>query len=348
MLHSQAGTNHNFYFQRVLGATAGNTIELGNVNFDPSFGAASPFNNFQSRQFSVRVLDSTGGQGSSKVYYYFLNANGNGNVWQEALPLFSSGVNDGEYAVDVKQDANGAPAYLRLRRKTTAALGTTAFDVILETFTLDQTFNPTSATGTGASQPAFFGMAISPEPHDADLTTIAGLTAANDDVIQRKSGAWTNRTMAQLRSDLGIGRGVFKVNRNGTQQTGLTAGAFNKVNLTTEVVDIEGWFDNATNYRYTPLIAGWYFFNASCTWDSASGGESPILSVHKNGASGIKGNYLNLSTGVISFYVAQVSGMLYLNGSTDYAELFIYLPAGTTIDGQVERTYLSGYLIRPD
>lgn len=40
------------------------------------------------------------------------------------------------------------------------------------------------------------------EAHDADLTTIAGLTPTNDDIIQRKAGAWTNRTMAQLIADL--------------------------------------------------------------------------------------------------------------------------------------------------
>ena len=39
---------------------------------------------------------------------------------------------------------------------------------------------------------------------DSDLTAIAGLSPSNDDIIQRKSGAWTNRTMAQLRADLGL------------------------------------------------------------------------------------------------------------------------------------------------
>lgn len=38
---------------------------------------------------------------------------------------------------------------------------------------------------------------------DSDLTAIAALAPANDDVIQRKAGAWTNRTMAQLMTDLG-------------------------------------------------------------------------------------------------------------------------------------------------
>lgn len=38
----------------------------------------------------------------------------------------------------------------------------------------------------------------------ADLTAIEALTPANDDVLQRKAGAWTNRTMAQLKVDLGV------------------------------------------------------------------------------------------------------------------------------------------------
>lgn len=40
------------------------------------------------------------------------------------------------------------------------------------------------------------------QPLDSDLTAIAGLTPSNDDVIQRKSGSWVNRTIAQLWSDL--------------------------------------------------------------------------------------------------------------------------------------------------
>lgn len=42
------------------------------------------------------------------------------------------------------------------------------------------------------------------QPIDSDLTAIAALTPTNDDVIQRKAGSWINRTMAQLKSDLGL------------------------------------------------------------------------------------------------------------------------------------------------
>lgn len=40
------------------------------------------------------------------------------------------------------------------------------------------------------------------QPLDADLTTIAGLTPANSDFMEYKSGAWANRTIPQVKTDL--------------------------------------------------------------------------------------------------------------------------------------------------
>ena len=37
---------------------------------------------------------------------------------------------------------------------------------------------------------------------DSDLIAIAALSPSNDDVMQRKSGAWANRSLAQIRADL--------------------------------------------------------------------------------------------------------------------------------------------------
>lgn len=42
------------------------------------------------------------------------------------------------------------------------------------------------------------------QPLDSDLTAVAGLSPTNDDIVQRKSGAWTNRTPAQLKTDLAL------------------------------------------------------------------------------------------------------------------------------------------------
>lgn len=53
-----------------------------------------------------------------------------------------------------------------------------------------------------ATQAELDAVAAAAQPLDADLTAVAGLTPTNDDVLQRKAGAWTNRTIAQLLTDL--------------------------------------------------------------------------------------------------------------------------------------------------
>jgi hypothetical protein len=82
--------------------------------------------------------------------------------------------------------------------------------------------------GGTAGSPTVPGLA-SKQPLDSDLTVIAGLSPANDDVIQRKAGAWINRAPAQLKSDLLLTKGdvalgnvpnvdaTSRANHNGTQ-----------------------------------------------------------------------------------------------------------------------------------
>lgn len=64
------------------------------------------------------------------------------------------------------------------------------------------------------------------QAYDSDLAAIAVLAPANDDFIQRKAGAWTNRTKAQVVADL-IGAGlpydISYLHSTGTHATGLGA-----------------------------------------------------------------------------------------------------------------------------
>ena len=45
---------------------------------------------------------------------------------------------------------------------------------------------------------------VGAQPADSDLTTIAGLTPTTDSFMQAKAGAWAARTIAEVKTDLGI------------------------------------------------------------------------------------------------------------------------------------------------
>lgn len=66
------------------------------------------------------------------------------------------------------------------------------------------------------------------QPLDADLTAIAALTPSNDDFLQRKAGAWTNRTVAQVLTDLGIAAAYQPLDTDITAIAALSSAA-NKV-----------------------------------------------------------------------------------------------------------------------
>jgi len=59
-------------------------------------------------------------------------------------------------------------------------------------------------TTVAPSQNAVFDALAQKQPLDTDLTQIAAATFLNDDFVQKKSGSLTNRTIPQVKTDLGI------------------------------------------------------------------------------------------------------------------------------------------------
>jgi hypothetical protein len=122
--------------------------------------------------------------------------------------------------------------------------------------------------------------------------------------------------------------GMLHVHRNNVDQNaGLSGADSNKVQFTTEVVDANGWFDNATNYRYTPLVAGRYMVILSVAGVYASGSDSVQANISKSGTEVLSGTYIDAPS---TTSVSSVSGIVSMNGSTDYIEGFVYLPASPT------------------
>lgn len=65
---------------------------------------------------------------------------------------------------------------------------------------LDASVNASLDLADSALQSSAIGSTV--QGYDADLAAIAGLTPSNDDFLQRKAGAWTNRTPTQATADL--------------------------------------------------------------------------------------------------------------------------------------------------
>lgn len=113
--------------------------------------------------------------------------------------------------------------------------------------------------------------------------------------------------------------------------------------------DTGGYWD-ATNHRYTPQVAGWYFFSGSLrlvmsTYNSVLG-----LNIRKNGSSSAA-DYLRiqLQADADRLYNGNYplpSGMIHLNGSTDYVDVFINTEEAATASDQTGvKSYFSGFLV---
>jgi hypothetical protein len=126
--------------------------------------------------------------------------------------------------------------------------------------------------GTGATDAATALANLGGQPLDSDLTAIAALAAANDDVIQRKAGAWTNRTLAQLLSDLNLGALYQPLDSDLTAIAALTTDSFGRGLLEkTTAADVRTYIGAGTA---NPTLQDAYDNTAA---PSPSDAEDPIL-----------------------------------------------------------------------
>ena len=96
-----------------------------------------------------------------------------------------------------------------------------------------------------------------------------------------------------------------------------------KIQFDTEVYDTDNAYDNSTNYRFTPQVAGkyWVYGTVMTLQDSASNLQQPRIYVYKNGSQ-ITREQTNYSNNNINNTSISTQIVLDLNGSTDYVELY--------------------------
>jgi hypothetical protein len=121
-----------------------------------------------------------------------------------------------------------------------------------------------------------------------------------------------------------------------------------KITLNAETFDTASAFDSVTNYRFQPTVAGYYQINASSNIGGGADLTAAFISLYKNGAEYKRGQQLNIfGVPIANVTGSCVSDIVYLNGSTDFLELYGYITSSTPIfSGGISQTWMSGSLIR--
>jgi hypothetical protein len=131
----------------------------------------------------------------------------------------------------------------------------------------------------------------------------------------------------------------------GTNQT-LSSGIYTKVQLNTERFDTNNNFDPTTNYRFTPTVAGYYQINYQVYATSTATTSGFVGALYKNGT---VYEYGLINSATVANQAYSSATLVYMNGTTDYLELYINLTGtGTLIAAAASGTtnFMSGFLAR--
>jgi hypothetical protein len=100
----------------------------------------------------------------------------------------------------------------------------------------------------------------------------------------------------------------------------VTSAVATKVIIDTEIFDTDSNFDNVTNSRFTPTVAGYYQVNG-CVRTSATSTTNASVSLYKNGSIYMQGGTLNTAA-TSTAQMLVINTVVLMNGSTDYLELY--------------------------
>lgn len=154
-------------------------------------------------------------------------------------------------------------------------------------------------------------------------------------------------TQAMLASGIAGNGPAFMAFANASQT--LTTATFTKVQLNAEETngDPNNCFDT-TNYRFTPNVAGYYLFSWCCGGRGSTGMTALSSALYKNNSLLKYGAQLQLTFATNSFQFASGSALVYMNGSTDQVELWVYIVGTGTITTYAanDGAFLSGAFVR--
>lgn len=118
----------------------------------------------------------------------------------------------------------------------------------------------------------------------------------------------------------------------------LASSTFTKLQFQTKEFDITNSFDAVTNYRFQPTLPGYYQVNGAVEIGTTQ--TQVAASIFKNGAEFKRGG------DAVTTNNSNVSALIFLNGESDYIELFGFFVIGQTTSAVQATTYFQAAFIR--
>src|SRR6056300_1741402 len=158
----------------------------------------------------------------------------------------------------------------------------------------------------------------------ASIIKVNDIQDAGGNSIISSNGSGTFTPSSALATGVLANTPAFEAIR--TTDQSITDATQTKVQFDVENFDTNNYYDNTTNYRFTPLVGGKYYVYASI--QSEAIGDSDLrrtqISIYKNGS-----RYREIQFLQNTYRARQqnpyVAGIIDMNGTTDYLEIYTYI-----------------------
>jgi len=153
-------------------------------------------------------------------------------------------------------------------------------------------------------------------------TTTSGLTqsADNSGVLQLASGTGNLVTVPSVTGTAMVSGNMPAFAATATTGQSVSSGTFTKVTFNSEEFDTNNNFASNT---FTPTVAGYYQINCTTVCYAATTITRAIGAIYKNGSSFQR--ISDIQTGAGNFIMGSGSVIIYMNGSTDYVDVYVWI-----------------------
>jgi hypothetical protein len=169
----------------------------------------------------------------------------------------------------------------------------------------------------------------------------SGDTSGN---LELQSGGTTIATISSTGITTQVGAPAFSANTSSTLS--ISHATNTKIPFNTEEWDTNSNYDPVTNYRFTPTVAGYYQVNIKIQIDNTGSGGETYTALYKNGSIYKRVGMIPNIAGTGRSPVGSV--VVYLNGSTDYIEAYVFQNTGGSValSGTSDFAYFQASMVR--